>query len=149
MGTKQLIGALGEDFVAKYLVARNYEILDRNWRIREGELDLVAISEHGIVVFVEVKTRTNSAFGHPLEAITRDKAYRLQRLALAWLTVHHRWGFEYRIDAAEIFRPVMAVPGPINAPTSEGCHRLIVERVAELVCSVSEIMELVKPISIK
>ena len=52
-------------------------------------------------------------------------------------------------DAAEIFRPVMAVPGPINAPTSEGCHRLIVERVAELVTSVSEIMELVKPINIK
>jgi DNA processing protein len=52
-------------------------------------------------------------------------------------------------DAAEIFRPVMAVPGPINAPTSEGCHRLIVERVAELVSSVSEIMELVRPISIK
>lgn len=52
-------------------------------------------------------------------------------------------------DAAEIFRPVMAVPGPITAPTSEGCHRLIVERVAELVTSVSEIMELVKPINIK
>ena len=52
-------------------------------------------------------------------------------------------------DAAEIFRPVMAVPGPINAPTSEGCHRLIVERVAELVTSVSEVMELVKPINIK
>ena len=52
-------------------------------------------------------------------------------------------------DAAEIFRPVLAVPGPINAPTSEGCHRLIVERVAELVTSVSEIMELVKPITIK
>jgi putative endonuclease len=102
MGTKQLIGALGEDFVAKYLISRNYEILDRNWRIREGEIDLVAISEHGVVVFVEVKTRTNSAFGHPLEAITRDKAYRLQRLALAWLTVHHRWGFEYRIDAAGV-----------------------------------------------
>ena len=52
-------------------------------------------------------------------------------------------------DAAEIFRPVLAVPGPINAPTSEGCHRLIVERVAELVTSVSEIMELVKPITFK
>ena len=52
-------------------------------------------------------------------------------------------------DAAEIFRPVMAVPGPINSPTSEGCHRLIAERVAELVSSVSEVMELVKPISIK
>jgi DNA processing protein len=52
-------------------------------------------------------------------------------------------------DAAEIFRPVMAVPGPINSPTSEGCHRLIIERVAELVSSVSEVMELVRPISIK
>ena len=52
-------------------------------------------------------------------------------------------------DAAEIFRPVMAVPGPINSPTSECCHRLIIERVAELVSSVSEVMELVKPISIK
>ena len=52
-------------------------------------------------------------------------------------------------DAADIFRPVMAIPGPINSPTSEGCHRLIAERVAELVSSVSEVMELVKPISIK
>jgi DNA protecting protein DprA len=52
-------------------------------------------------------------------------------------------------DAAEIFRPVMAIPGPINSPTSEGCHRLIAERLAELVSSVSEVMELVKPISIK
>ncbi|CAB4742288.1 unannotated protein [freshwater metagenome] len=102
MGTKQLIGALGEDFVAKYLVTRNYEILDRNWRIREGEIDLVAISELGVVVFIEVKTRTSVSFGHPLEAITREKAYRLQRLALAWLTVHHKWGFEYRIDAAAV-----------------------------------------------
>ena len=102
MGTKQLIGALGEDFVAKYLVSKNYEILDRNWRVKEGEIDLVAISENGVVVFIEVKTRTSITFGHPLEAITRDKAYRLQRLALAWLTVHHRWGFEYRIDAAAV-----------------------------------------------
>ena len=102
MGTKQLIGALGEDFVAKYLVAKNYQILDRNWRIRDGEIDLVAMSENGIVVFIEVKTRTSITFGHPLEAITRDKAYRLQRLALAWLTVHHKWGFEYRIDAAAV-----------------------------------------------
>ncbi len=84
---------------------KNYQILDRNWRIREGEIDLVAISEFGVVVFIEVKTRTSIAFGHPLEAITREKAYRLQRLALAWLTVNHRWGFEYRIDAAAVLIP--------------------------------------------
>jgi DNA processing protein len=50
-------------------------------------------------------------------------------------------------DAAEIFRPVMAIPGPINVPTSEGCHKLISERCAELVSSVSEVMELVNPLA--
>jgi DNA protecting protein DprA len=46
-------------------------------------------------------------------------------------------------DAAEIFRPVMAIPGPINSPTSEGCHRLIGERSAEIVTSVSDAVEFV------
>ena len=48
-------------------------------------------------------------------------------------------------DAGELLRPVMAIPGPIHSPTSEGCHRLINERKAELVSSVDEIMELVGP----
>jgi DNA processing protein len=46
-------------------------------------------------------------------------------------------------DAAEIFRPVMAIPGPINSPTSEGCHRLIGERCAEIVTSVADAVEFV------
>ncbi|MEY2850565.1 MAG: hypothetical protein RJA96_436 [Actinomycetota bacterium] len=46
-------------------------------------------------------------------------------------------------DAAEIFRPVMAIPGPINSPTSEGCHRLIGERAAEIVTSVADAVEFV------
>jgi DNA processing protein len=50
-------------------------------------------------------------------------------------------------DAAEIFRPVMAVPGPINVPTSEGCHKLISERCAEIVASVSDVLELVNPLA--
>lgn len=50
-------------------------------------------------------------------------------------------------DAAEIFRPVMAVPGPINVPTSEGCHKLISERCAEIVASVSDVLELVNPMA--
>ena len=50
-------------------------------------------------------------------------------------------------EAAEIFRPVMAIPGPINVPTSEGCHKLISERCAELVSSVSDVMELVNPLA--
>ena len=50
-------------------------------------------------------------------------------------------------DAAEIFRPVMAVPGPITSPTSDGCHRLIGERTAEIVTSIADFMELVGPLT--
>jgi DNA processing protein len=52
-------------------------------------------------------------------------------------------------DAAEIFRPVMAIPGPITSPASEGCHRLINERCAELVTSIADIHELVTPLSLQ
>jgi len=51
-------------------------------------------------------------------------------------------------DASEIFRPVLAVPGPISAPTSDGCHRLIGERTAEIVTSVADLMELVGPLAL-
>ncbi len=50
-------------------------------------------------------------------------------------------------DASEIFRPVFAVPGPITSPTSDGCHRLIAERRAELVCSIGDLMELLTPLA--
>jgi len=49
-------------------------------------------------------------------------------------------------EGAEIFRPVFAVPGPINSPTSDGCHRLIGERSAEIVTSIADLMELVAPL---
>ena len=73
-GPKQRTGAFGEQVTAKYLTERGDEILDRNWRIREGEIDIVSLDGEGIFHFVEVKTRSSLAFGHPFEAITRDKA---------------------------------------------------------------------------
>jgi len=51
-------------------------------------------------------------------------------------------------DASEIFRPVFAVPGPIHSPTSDGCHRLIGERTAEIVTSIADLMELVGPLTL-
>jgi TPR repeat protein len=55
----------------------------------------------------------------------------------------HYYGWGTARDAAELMRPVMAIPGPISAPTSEGCHRLIGERSAELVTSVADAIELI------
>jgi len=79
-----------------------HEIMDRNWRVREGEIDIVSMSTDGTFHFIEVKTRSSLAFGHPFEAINKDKAHRMQRLALAWLATHGCLGCEYQIDVAAV-----------------------------------------------
>lgn len=99
---KQKTGAFGEQITANYLTERGDEILDRNWRVREGEIDIVSLSSDGIFHFIEVKTRSSLAFGHPFEAINRDKAQRMQRLALAWLATHGCLGCDYAIDVVGI-----------------------------------------------
>ena len=101
-GPKQRTGAFGEEVTAQYLLARGDEILDRNWRIREGEIDLVSLSSDGSFHFIEVKTRSSLAFGHPFEAINREKAHRMQRLAMGWLATHGCLGCDYSIDAVAI-----------------------------------------------
>ena len=100
--SNRTLGALGENAVAEYLVNRGYLIVDRNWRIKEGEIDIVATLPDETYSFIEVKTRTSLAFGHPLEAITPEKAHRMQRLALAWLATHQCLGSNYQVDCAAV-----------------------------------------------
>ncbi|CAM3232893.1 YraN family protein [Stackebrandtia soli] len=79
----QRIGALGERLAADHLRRDVMRVLDRNWRCRAGELDIVA-ADASCVVFCEVKTRRSVRFGGPLSAVTTDKANRLKRLAKLW-----------------------------------------------------------------
>ena len=81
---RRTLGARGEAAVASWYEARGYEVIARNWRCREGELDLV-LRDGRMFVFCEVKTRTTDAFGVPAEAVTRTKQARLRRLAARWL----------------------------------------------------------------
>ena len=101
-GPKQRTGAFGEQVTTNFLTERGDEILDRNWRIREGEIDIVSLDSEGIFHFVEVKTRSSLAFGHPFEAINREKALRMQRLALGWLATHGCLGCDFTIDVVAI-----------------------------------------------
>lgn len=96
------LGEEGEEIAARYLRENGYQILDRNWRIKEGELDIVALTPDDEIIFVEVKSRSSAAYGDPLESISVDKAMRIQRLALAWLAMHQRLGANFRIDAVGI-----------------------------------------------
>ncbi|MGH9128446.1 MAG: YraN family protein [Acidimicrobiales bacterium] len=83
-GWRRTLGAQGEAIAADWYQARGYEVLARNWRRREGEIDLV-LRQGSAYVFAEVKTRTTDAFGVPAESVNRDKQARLRRLAARWL----------------------------------------------------------------
>ena len=84
---RKLLGQEGEDRAAQFLLRQGYRILERNYRTRSGEIDLIAL-HRGIVVFVEVKTRTNSAFGAPEQAVTPAKQRRMIKAALGY--INHR-----------------------------------------------------------
>jgi putative endonuclease len=81
---RRALGVAGEDLAAAWYVERGYEVLARNWRCRDGELDLV-LARGRTVVFCEVKARSSLAFGSPLEAVTAAKRRRIRLLASRWL----------------------------------------------------------------
>ncbi|GAA1788907.1 MULTISPECIES: YraN family protein [Leucobacter] len=107
---RQTLGRWGEKTAADYLESRGYRILARNWRTREGELDLVACQTDCLVA-VEVKTRSGQGYGSPLEAITRRKARRLRRLLLEWVREHRPGAERLRIDAIGITVRPGELPG--------------------------------------
>jgi len=92
------LGALGERLAVEHLCALGLRIVERNWRCRYGELDVIAADGANTVVFVEVKTRTGDAFGGIAEAVTPAKVRRIRRLAGIWLAGQDtRWA-QVRID---------------------------------------------------
>ena len=83
------LGHRGEDWAAEWYVENGYEILARNWRTAEGEIDILCgtVDSAGCTVLVvcEVKARASNSHGHPLEAVGPAKQRRLRRLASAYL----------------------------------------------------------------
>ena len=93
------LGLWGEDVAAAFLQARGYEILERNWRCRAGELDIVARSrERGAIVAIEVKTRRAGGQVGSREAIGEEKYARLRRLFGQWLEEHEAQASHVAID---------------------------------------------------
>ena len=109
-GSKQQVGARGEDLACAELRRQGMEIVERNWRCSFGELDIVAADTSDgrlTLVFCEVKCRSGLRFGHPLEAITFAKLTTLRQLAAAWMREHRVPAAAIRIDAIG----VLLLPG--------------------------------------
>ena len=103
-GQRQRLGARGERLAAAWYRAHGYTVVARNWRCREGEIDLI-VARRGELVFCEVKTRSSDRFGVPAEAVTPAKQARLRALAgrfLAELSPGRGRGWSLRFDVAAV-----------------------------------------------
>jgi putative endonuclease len=100
---RRRLGDAGEDAVAAWYENAGYRVVDRNWRCRDGELDVV-VTRGDTLVFCEVKTRASTRFGAPVEAVTATKQRRLRRLAARWLAEHDTRRRTLRFDVASVTR---------------------------------------------
>ena len=100
----QSFGAWGEDLVAEWYVKRGYDIVARNWRCRQGEIDIIAIRDL-VLVICEVKTRASADFGSPALAVDANKQQRLRRLAAHWLSENPTTRASVRFDVAAVVGP--------------------------------------------
>jgi putative endonuclease len=101
MAAKDELGRRGEDEAVRYLEQRGLVVLSRNWRCRDGELDVVATDADRLVV-CEVKTRSGTRFGEPAEAVTSRKAATIRRVTQAWLAAHQVPWVEIRFDVVAV-----------------------------------------------
>lgn len=98
---RRALGTAGEDLAAAWYAERGYEVVARNWRCRDGELDLI-VTDGRSLVFCEVKARSSLAFGSPLEAVTHAKRQRIRRLAARWLDEHPGRARSIRFDVVGV-----------------------------------------------
>jgi putative endonuclease len=95
------LGAKGEDIVVHYLKSRGYRILERNYRVRLGEIDVIA-EQGDELVFIEVKTRSDNLFGSPFESVTMQKQKQLSKVALEYISKHGCHNRSARFDVVGI-----------------------------------------------
>lgn len=81
---RRALGSYGENLAARWYEAHGYVVVDRNWRCRDGEIDLI-LTRRRILVFCEVKTRSSDAYGSPASAVTPSKQARLRKLGMRWM----------------------------------------------------------------
>lgn len=101
---RNALGAHGEALAARHLVQQGLVVLDRNWRCEAGEIDLV-LRDGDVLVICEVKTRSSTDYGEPLEAVNDVKVARLRRLAVQWVRERRVHPRDIRIDVVGVLQP--------------------------------------------
>ncbi|MBB6217792.1 putative endonuclease [Anaerosolibacter carboniphilus] len=119
-GYNREIGIQGENAAIRYLVNQGYVVIERNYRSRYGEIDIIA-KDNNMIVFVEVKTRSNLAYGRPAEAIDYRKTRHLRYTAQQYIQWKGLYDCGCRFDAIEV------VIGSLNTRSKINHIRNIIE----------------------
>jgi putative endonuclease len=98
---KRALGQKGEEIARKALENEGYRILEKNFRCRQGEIDIIA-EEGGVVCFIEVKARSSDSFGLPEEAVTKWKQRKLWTLAVIYLEKNKIKSKDLRFDIVSV-----------------------------------------------
>lgn len=98
---RKRLGRRGEQVAARWLQRHGLQVLERNWRCRAGEIDIIARDGTTLVV-VEVKTRTSTRYGSPAAAVAGPKLARLRRLAGEYLRAHPQRAAAIRVDVIAV-----------------------------------------------
>lgn len=113
MNTNLPTGKNGEDIACTYLKKQGYKILERNFRTRNGEIDIIAL-DNNTLVFIEVKTRSTFQFGTPSESITSWKLKALQRTAVFYSSIHTSLPSQLRLDLISIMLNTEGKPASVE-----------------------------------
>ena len=105
---RQRLGRQGEDAAARLYEERGWQIIDRNFRCKFGEIDVIA-TRGSIAVFCEVKTRSSGRFGDPAEAVDWRRQGRLRRAAVHWLNQQDVHFSQVRFDVATVRQDVVTI----------------------------------------
>lgn len=104
MYNKQLIGKIGEDLACEFLRNNNYIVIERNFRCRQGEIDIIATDTNSKeLVFVEIKTRTNLKYGQAAEAVNTAKRKHIDMCIKYYIYINKIKNVPIRIDVIEVY----------------------------------------------
>lgn len=101
---KKILAEKGELVAAKFLKKKGYNILQRNYRRKAGEIDIICY-DHGSIVFVEVKTRGSDSYGAPELSVTEAKKSQIIKVASYYIAEKKIEGIDVRFDVVSVFYP--------------------------------------------
>lgn len=102
---RHILGNNGEKIASEYLEKNNYEIIKRNFRCKQGEIDIIAYdNKNREYVFVEVKTRTNSEYGKPVDSVNKMKQKHIVSATKYYIYLHNLENKYIRFDIIEIYK---------------------------------------------